>query len=230
MSRIFLKMRTFLLAIFCFYLTNVSLAQGYSFDTAFINNQQKIIVNTKEIKEDYVLLTVFCNSKKILSDTLDKSGLMNIQYIDFNRDKSRDILLTYIGNNPTYFLYLFDNKTNTFRNVKGFDRFPDAIQLKANSKYYYSYHRAGCADLNWVSDLFQIVNFKTIQVGHIYGKGCDFEIKQNPQVIEIYKIDNNDEKNEKLIAKLSYLRYIQNFEDKWDFIEKYWNKNYLKFQ
>jgi hypothetical protein len=223
-------MNSFLLTIFSFCLTNIAFAQNYSFDTAFINNHQKITVRTKEIKEDFVLLTVFCNSKRILSDTLDKGGLVNLEYIDFNKDKSKDILLTYMGNNPTYFLYLFDNKTNSFKDVKGFGKFPEAIQLKTNSKYYYSYHRAGCADLNWVSDLFVIDNFKAIQKGHIYGQACVYEVKTNPQIIEIYKIINNNENNKKVIGKLPLLKYIPNFGDKWDFIEKYWNKNYLEFQ
>jgi len=223
-------MRNTLLTILFLFFTSIVFAQDYSFDTSFINNQRKIAVKTKSLNSDFVLLTIFCNSKQILTDTLDKAGLLKLEYVDFNTDKSKDILLTYSGNNPTYFLYLFDTKTNTFKNVKGFDSFPDARQLTTNSTYYYSYHRAGCADLNWVSDLFVIENFKAIQKGHIYGQGCEFEIKANPQVIEIYKVLHNNEENKKMIGKLPLLKYIPNFNDKWDFIEKYWNKNYSKFQ
>lgn len=66
-------------------------------------------------------------------------------------------------------------------------------------------------------------------MGHIYGQGCNFEVKQNPQVIEIYKVTNNDERKGKLISKLRYLKYIGHFDDKWDFIKNYWTKNYQKF-
>lgn len=108
-------------------------------------------------------------------------------------------------------------------------KYPDAVRLKADSSYYYSYHRAGCADMNWASDLFKITNFKIVQVGHMYGKGCNFEVRQNPQVVEVYKVINNDEGKGKLVEKLPYLTNIPRFGDKWDFIKNYWNKNYQKF-
>lgn len=84
--------------------------------------------------------------------------------------------------------------------------------------------------MNWVSDFFKIQNFKIIQLGHIDGQGCDFEVKKNPQVINIYKVIDNKEENGKLVEKLPYLKFIPKFEDKWDFIEKYWNKNYKQFE
>jgi len=117
-----------------------------------------------------------------------------------------------------------------FVKIKNYSKFPDAIQIKANPNYYYSYHRAGCADMNWVSDLFKIENFKIIQLGYIYGQGCDSEDNENPPVIEIYKMENNDEEEGKLIESLLYAKHIPNFADKWDFIEKYWNGNYGKFK
>jgi hypothetical protein len=40
-------------------------------------------------------------------------------------------------------------------------------------------------------------------------------------------MDNTEDK-EKLIAKLPYLKNIPEFGGKWDFIKKYWEKNYLK--
>jgi hypothetical protein len=84
--------------------------------------------------------------------------------------------------------------------------------------------------MKWVSDLFRINDFKIIQPGHIDGQGCDFEVKENPQVVKIYKATNNNEEKSKLIEKLPYLKFIPEFGDKWDFIEKYWNKNYAKFE
>jgi hypothetical protein len=139
-------------------------------------------------------------------------------------------LLTYLNNNPTYFLYLFDSKANRFKKVKDFDKFPEAIKLRSNPKYYYSYHRAGCADANWISDLFTITNFKAIQVGHIDAQGCDFEKELYPQVIRVYKVTNNSEQNGRLISKLPYVKTLKEFEDKWEFLNKYWEKNYAKFE
>ena len=163
-------------------------------------------------------------------DTIERGGLAYIKYPDFNKDGNADILIDYYGNNSTYSLYIFDPETNKFREIENYSNFPDAIQLKTNSKYYYSYHRAGCADMNWVSDFFKIQKFKIIQLGHIDGRGCDFEVKKNLQVIKIYKVTDNKEENGKLVENLPYLKFIPEFGDKWDFIEKYWNKNYKQFE
>jgi len=203
--------------------------QRHYFDTTFVVNKQTIKFAVNDINEDEITITFIKNSKKIKTDTLQSVGLGGFEFIDFNKDGSSDIMFTYIGNNSSYELYLFDNTANEFKILEGLDKFAEAIQLKKNSKYYYTYQRAGCADMNWISDLFYIDNFKIIQVGHIFGQGCDFEIKDNSQVIEIYKVLENSEENKKLIIKLPYLKNIPKFDYKWNFIEEYWNNNYDKF-
>jgi hypothetical protein len=199
-------------------------------DTTLVANKQTIKFLMNDINEDEVKLTFIRNSKIIKIDTLQSVGLGGFEFIDFNKDGNSDIMFTYIGNDSSYELYLFDNLTNEFKILEGFNRFTESIQLKNNPKYYYTYQRAGCADMNWVSDLFYIDNFRTIQVGHIYGQGCDFEVKENPQVISIYKVLANDEENKQMIKKLPYLKNIPKFDDKWDFIEKYWSNNIEKFK
>lgn len=201
--------------------------QRLYFDTTFVVNKHTFKFVIKNTNEDDITITFIRNLKEIKTDTLQSFG--NYELTDFNKDGNSDLLLTYFGNNSSYDLYLFDVKTNEFKNLEGFDRFPEAIQLKTNPKYYYSYHRVGCADMNWVSDLFYIDNFKTIQIGHIYGQGCDYEVKENPQVIEIFKVLGNNEENKKLIKKHPYEKIVPENGDKWDFIEKYWNNNYKKF-
>lgn len=200
--------------------------QTHHFDTIFIANKQTFKFEIKDISEEEVTLTFTRNSENIKVHTLQSGGLGNVEFVDFNKDENIDILFSYMGNNPSYVIYLFDKSSNEFKNLKGYDRFPEAIQLKTNPKYYYSYHRAGCADLNWVSDLFYIDNFKTIHIGQIYGYGCE---KENPQIIEVYKVFEDNDEYKKEIEKLPYLKNIPDFGDKWDFIEKYWNKNYKKF-
>jgi len=217
-----------LITAFLFFI-HFAFGQSNIFDTTFVNKNQKFHVVAKDIDDSSMLLSITDNSKIYLNDKIF-AGLGDIHILDFDKDGYIDIQTEYFGNNSTYYLYLFDPKTNKFKNVEGFDKYPEALQIKSNSKYYYSYHRAGCADANWISDLFKIVNFKTVQLGHIYGQGCDFEVKENPQVIDIYKVPNNDEDKGKLIAKLPYLKFIPNFGDKWDFIKKYWNKNYKLFE
>lgn len=200
------------------------------FDTTFVVNKQNFQFTINDIDEENVTLTFIRNSKNIKTDTISSIGLGNFEFIDFNKDGNTDIQFTYLGNNPTFYLYLFDSKNNEFKNVKDFDKFSYSIQLKTNPKYYYSYHRAGCADSNWVSDLFYIDNFAAIHIGHIYGQGCEFEIEKNPQVIEIFKITGTNGENKKQIEKLPYAKNITKFDKKWDFIEKYWNANYMKFE
>jgi len=130
---------------------------------------------------------------------------------------------------PT-FLIFFDPATNKFKEIEDYVGFPNAVRQKTNSKYYHSYHRAGCAGMNWVSDLFRIQDFKIIQLGHIEGQGCDFQVKETPLVISIYNVTNSDEGNGKLVEQLFYLKFIPDFGDKWTFIQQYWNKNYAKFE
>ncbi|MBS3921999.1 MAG: hypothetical protein KGZ37_02475 [Nitrosarchaeum sp.] len=211
-------------------LTNDTVKIKYSFDTTLTINNIVFKFSIKDLNADSVILTATSTSLTAINDTINSNGLAYWEFPDINKDGNVDFIYDYIGNNPIIFAYLFDTVTNSFINVDGFEKFPEAVQLKSNPKYYYSYHRAGCADLNWVSDLFKIENFKTIQAGHIYGQGCDFEVKENPQVIEIYKVKDNDEINKKLIENLPYQKPIKNFEDKWDFIDTYWNKNYGQFE
>lgn len=217
------------LLLFALLFSTTICAQEHNSDTSFLISKQNFKIQTREINSAQVTLTIFRNSKVIKVDTLDSDGLSNLKFPDFDNDGYKDIMLTYMGNNFTYELYLFDKTKSDFKYVKGFDRFPQAMQLTSNPKYFYSYHRAGCADLNWVSDLFYIENFKSIHIGQIYGKGCDADVENKPQVIEIYKVIGNNDDNEKLISKLPYIKNIPEFGDKWDFIKRYWEKDYSKF-
>lgn len=209
--------------------SNDTKTDNHSVDTILINNKLKFHVKLKDIGSDYAILMVSLDQNLILSDTIE--GLSAIAYFkfpDFDLDGNSDLLFDYIGNNSTYVLYLFDSSSNTFKEIKDYYQFPDAIHLKSNPNYYYSYHRAGCADMNWESDLFQIIDFKITHLANIYGQGCDFDTEQNPQVLEIYKIQA-DNKTKELKERLQYKDCIPEFDDKWNFIEKYWNSNYQEF-
>jgi hypothetical protein len=189
--------------------------QSHSFDTTLMVNSKTFDIRIRDINQELALLTV--NSE--ILDTLYTSGLGSFEFIDFNKDSYPDIMVNYIGNNTLRDLFLFDPVTNKFKKVQGFIDYSDSYQLKSDPEYYYSYDRAGCADLNWVSDFYKIENFKIIHLGHMYAQGCEDE----PQGIEIYKILNNDEHSKKLVERLPYLK-------EWQFIENYWNKNYSRFK
>ncbi|MFT3935920.1 MAG: hypothetical protein QM726_19985 [Chitinophagaceae bacterium] len=223
-------MRRILSILFLLSFVNYIIAQNKSVNKTYKVNAHKFHIFTKSLDDNYILLKCTYNSKSILSDTVDGGGLFSIKLPDFDTDGYPDIMLTYLGNNDTYYLYLFDKANKRFKKVLNFENYPHATQLKTNRKYYYSYHRAGCADLDWMSDLFEIVDFKAIRIGHIYGLGCDFDVKNNPQVIKIYRVTDSNITEEHLIATLSYQKFIPNFGDKWGFIKKYWNKNYKGFR
>lgn len=202
-------------------------AQNQSVDTLITINKNKFRIQTTENSNKDLILNISLNSKVKLKEKISKNGLLGIEFIDFDKDNNKDIRLTYLDNNLSNSLYLFDPEINNFSKLVGFEKFPEAIQLKSNPNYYYSYHRAGCADLNWVSDLFTIEDFKSKHIGHIYANGCESET--NSETLNTYKVLNNNEKNKKLIDKLNYSKSLPTLDMKWKFIENYWNKNYKKF-
>lgn len=222
-------MKQLILSFLFLLFANSFYSQNNLCDTTLLINQQKICVGTKTINNEQELLFSTYQSITTIIDTIYSEGLAYIKYIDFNKDGYTDILTDYRGNNSTYFLYLFNPATNKFVPILNYLAFPNAIQLKTNPMYYYSYHRAGCADANWESDLFKIQDFKIIHLGHIDGNGCSFDIQENPPTLKIYKVLDNNEEKQKLIKNLPYQKHIPNFGDKWNFIEKYWNANYAKF-
>ncbi len=222
-------MKTILLSLLVAVFATNSFAQHDRDYKKMVINKNVFFIKTRDLTDDSVLLKVYRNERLIMTETLYSGGLRELKFPDFNKDGYSDIMLEYIGNNPTYQLYLFDPKRNVFKRLEGFDKFPASKQVKPESRFYYSYSRAGCADMNWESDLFKIENFKTIFLAHIDGQGCDFDIQENPQKIEVYKVLEQKEASKKLIETLPYLTNIPRFEDKWKFIETYWKNNYTKF-
>lgn len=222
-------MNKFLFLFVTVFFSTQLFAQENNIDTTLLINKHHFRFQISTRSNDIRILSIFRNDSIIKTDTLFAAELLNLHFPDFNKDNYSDIKLAYLGNNLMYHLYLFDKTTNSFEFIDGFESFPEAKQLMSNSKYYYSYKRAGCADMNWISDLFYIENYKAIHIGHIYGQGCNLELNENPHVINVYKITDNKQENGKLLEQVPYLKNIPSFEDKWKFIEKYWNKNYEKF-
>src|SRR5688500_18388 len=180
-----------LLLILAIFLQNgLVSAQVNYLDTTLLINKQIYSLEFDSISPDDLTLTIRRNTLIVQTDTLASAGLWNSEYFDFNQDGNTDIMLTYTGNNDWYYLYLFDPIEQGFNFVEGFDQFPLARPLDKNPGYYYSYYGAGCADLEWVSDLFYIEDFKTIYLGSIYGHGCEFENEEKTGFIEIFQVVN----------------------------------------
>jgi hypothetical protein len=214
-------MRTLIFIPFLFFYTvcksQDNKTQKQSKDTLILNHQ-KFIQTFKN--EKLLSLTT------LLGDTVLKNGdyYSDVKFIDINADGYKDIRAFVFSNTPNQCEnYLYDKEKKAFRLVEDCDL---DIQIIKGTKYYYSYSRVACSDMNWESYLSKIENFKLISLGYVYGQGCDFQIKENPQVIEIYKIINADKDEKVLIKKLPYKQYIPKFGDKWNFIENYWTKNY----
>jgi hypothetical protein len=197
-------------------------------DTTIIINKSHFSIQTKEFNHESVLLIINKEGKNISVDTLE-NAIFEIEILDFNKDKYPDIFFSYVGNNLTSFLYLFNPHTKRFKNVEDFLDYPDALPVKSSPNLYYSYHRAGCADLIWVSDLFKIENYKAVHLGQIYGDACQAEPGEESFYIKIYKVISRQTDGLKLIQKLSHSVTSRYKDIKWGFIKHYWNSNFKKF-
>jgi hypothetical protein len=150
-----------------------------------------------------------------------KDYYTKVEFVDFNHDGCADIKASVrAGESGLCELYLFDGETKRFREVKNVFANPEAI---TNTKYYYSYERIGCSDNFWQSYLFEIRDFEVIPLGVIYGKACG----ESDDGILIHTIDELEE--EKLFKKLPITIIGNEYSDKWDFIQKYWTKNYSSY-
>jgi len=153
----------------------------------------------------------------------DNAGISGCKFVDFNGDGYQDLIVRYMTNVPDICeLILYDQKLKKFIKITGFDAFPAPAKLPG-IKMYYSYHRSGCADSNWGSDLFVIRNFKAVKLGSISGVECDeSDIKDG---VYIYKT-----KSKQILYKKLPIETIHDYKgDKWGFINDYWKHHYKAF-
>ena len=142
---------------------------------------------------------------------------------DFDRDGNKDIFLDKGGNTPERYDLLVFVSANYYRKIDGFDLFPAPIQIKG-TKYFYSYHKSGCADMNWDSDLFYIQGFRAIRIGNISGRACENSGLKDGVYI------NRVRREKKALVKTLPVGTLAKYKDyKWGFIEDYWTKNYKLF-
>jgi hypothetical protein len=219
-----MKPRILLTFIVFFLYSLTGFSQNEIIDSSIISSDTATIENEfyKAFyrNDNYFILL---NSSDSIVFKKDKLSML-FEFIDFDNDGNKDLIFSYLGNIECNDLFLFETKSKSFRIVENFIEFPDPKQIE-NSKYYYSYHRSGCADGNWDSDLFIIENFRAIKIGNIAGRQCDNLDEKDG--IYIYKIKGE---SEILVESLS-IDTIDKYENyKWGFIKDYWSKNYLKFE
>lgn len=223
------EMTTWMLSFSAFLLS----VQGFgqivsSLDTTFKSNDFEIRIFTKRVSEEWSVLSSTVQGKTDMIDSMEFSTLGSLQIIDFDKDRNPDILSMYLGNNPIYELYLFNPEKKKYIKIQNYSWFPNSKPVDGQVNLYYSYHRAGCADMNWISDLWIFENFNIIHLGRLYGQGCDVEFDKYPQQIEISKVLNNNENLLQLEA-LPYMKSISSYGTKVEFIRNYWGNNYRKF-
>ncbi|WP_412983927.1 hypothetical protein [Pontimicrobium sp. IMCC45349] len=162
--------------------------------------------------------------KSSKGDVLYKNDNNPSEYIlkDFNEDGFLDIELHFMTNVPDVNeILIFNPELKKFIEIVNFSSFPASIKIK-NTNYYYSYHRSGCADSNWDSDLYILKENKAVKIGNIHAIECENE---DDKGIYIYKVNGENKKQLKLIPIEK-----KDFGNKWEFIEKYWTENYNKFE
>ncbi len=224
--------KAFLIVIFCIFklsgfsqsTVTAEIDSGLiALDSIEINNQL-FFVTFRDDKNLYIF-----NSKGdtvvIERDLYAKEEDFNgFKFLDFNQDGFSDIIISYTTNVPAIKdLLLFDKSSNTFHKVLNFPDFP-ASEPISGTEYYYSYHRSGCADMNWDSDLFYINNYTAKRIGNIEGHGCDNRDKKDG--IYVHKII----KQKEVLISTFPIDTITKYENsKWGFIQDYWTKNYSKF-
>jgi hypothetical protein len=158
---------------------------------------------------------------KIAGKLLYSDGICDINFIDFNHDGYKDLIIDYLTNTPyVQDLMMYNKIHKTFVKVKNFSSYPDAKPIPGTNLFY-SYHKSGCADLDWDSDLFTIRNFKVIKLGNISGQGCGGEDGIYVSLIT---------KQKKILIKKIPISIIEHYkQNKWGFIVDYWKHHYSNF-
>ncbi|HEX2629467.1 MAG TPA: hypothetical protein VHM26_10650, partial [Chitinophagaceae bacterium] len=83
-----------------------------------------------------------------------------------------------------------------------------------------------CDNMMWKSMLGRIDNDSLIEIGKMEANGCDNNPKFD-RMIRTYRIKGE---NTRLVDRIFYVRVITPLIDKWTFLEKYWKKNYSRFE
>lgn len=152
---------------------------------------------------------------------LPSEYLFSFEFKDYNGDGYRDLVFEVSSNVPEMMdVYLYSPSRRGFRELKDARKFPAPIRIKG-TPYYYSYHKGGCADMVWASDLFYIHNSAAVALGNIQGEECKTE-----EGVYIYKIRAG---KKRLVKKLPIKTIYTYKGGKWGFIDAYWKKYYKQF-
>ena len=131
-------------------------------DTTIYDYQPVVIRGTKYRVYTTTFGTYIIKGKRDTVLNLDRQ-YFTVKFKDFNNDGYKDIFFDLGGNTPErYDLFIFNPKSGWFTEIKNFNDFPSPIRIKG-TRYYYSYHKSGCADMNWDSEFCSIKSNPDIQ-------------------------------------------------------------------
>lgn len=202
--------------------TDKTIKEIVVFDTTFVNRSVEFqVIAGRDRKHD-----VYAHIIKNKTDTVTIVGASGgVEVEDFNADGFPDVILFYLSNHPVHDLFLFDSQKEEYTEVEGFDQVSDAKPISEKPGIYYAYQRAGCADANWTSTLFEIPNFKVHEIGRIEAYDC--EEMEEQKGITTYRIIAPDN-----LVEVDHIPVdtIESYKDyKWGFIADYWTTNLTKF-
>lgn len=147
-------------------------------------------------------------------------GNNGFELVDFNQDGYTDIRVLYMSNiGGVSDVILYDPRKRNFRNVEGFEEYNNALYLP-EIQLYYLYRRKGCADENWESRLFKIVDCKVQIVAYMDAFGC---IGDDDNGVFIYRLNKSDTV---LIENIGIQVLLE--KPKFDFIPQYWIENHRR--
>lgn len=169
------------------------------------------------------ILTVKKVDRILLKDTFS-SGL-GFNEIDFDYDGFNDLIVVEIGgNHGTYYLYLWDESWNSYRQIENYKVCPHSRALKPRSNLFYNVDLAGCYG-NHKSILYKLEGFKILPIAYLYIQDCASDESPEDHFMEIristrlYSIENG-----RLIERIENIPY-GTYEE---IIENYWLANFEK--
>jgi hypothetical protein len=187
-----------------------------------IGSQEFEVIQNDPREEDRMNLVIL-DSHKDTVYTHDGFASNGFEFEDFDENGIFDIRLFHVSNvSGISELIFFDRGKQTFRAIENFVYFPSPKKIKGTN-YWYSYHRSGCGDQNWGSDMFKIKNYKAIKLADMEGIG--YSDVEREYGIFVYR--TNGDSRELIFSEPREPGY---YSDKWEFMEKYWHENYAYFE
>jgi len=176
-----------------------------------------------------ILVAIHRNDRFVMLITLagdtvipHSDSYLELSFYDINQDGWGDLRVSISSNTPNESgTYFFKPLTKNFTRVSNCDL---DFSKVSGSNLFYSYNRAGCGDLTWVSQLFKIESDSAIPVGIIENRQCN----GSDDGIFIFRISSHRKIVHESLPTMDFEMDGPN--DKFSFIENYWHEHLKEFQ